>query len=265
MAIIKVMNPTGWKPPTGIDGVSFDEIHKLFASSSYGEILRQRVRYSHYKPEEVSNEEWVRILGPDVNDLEHLKTSFAVTQDFIYRARYPHPEWQSGEVNFSLEEEEVLCLTALVHDWGEAVLGDIAWHKKTADDGKAELEVLRALIEEFGRYKFVDPVVEKMHRAANVAFKKEEHLGYAFEAIEYRGYIGNAIRAWQERLNYSKPLSDLLAGLAKKIIAENLPIFQKYNAVYPASHYYSLENEKTLKEIQEANIDWRTVPILANN
>lgn len=260
-----VMASIKWKPPTEIEGVSFDEIHELFASSPYGKTLNERVRYNHYRPEEISNEEWIKILGPDVNNLEHLKTSYAVTQDFIYRARHPHPEWQFGEVSFSPEEEEVLCLTALIHDWGEVIVGDIAWHKKTKDHGEAELEVLRALIEELGRYKFVDPVVEKMHRAANVAFKKEEHLGNAFEAIEYRGYIGNALRAWQERLNHSKPLSELLAGLASKIIMENLPIFQKYAAVYPANHYYFLENEAVLKEIQESNIDWMTVPILANN
>ncbi|MBI2013094.1 MAG: hypothetical protein HYS88_01460, partial [Candidatus Colwellbacteria bacterium] len=109
--------------PDSIDGVTFEEIYELFAGSSYGKILRQRVRYGPYKPEELSNEEWVKILGPDVNNLEHLKTTLAITNDFIYRARYPHPEWQPREINFSREEKELLCLTAVIHDWGEAVVG----------------------------------------------------------------------------------------------------------------------------------------------
>ena len=41
------------------------------------------MRYGPYKPEELSNEEWVRILGPDVNNLEHLKITLAITNDFI--------------------------------------------------------------------------------------------------------------------------------------------------------------------------------------
>lgn len=253
--------------PDSIDGVSFEEIYELFANSSYGKILQQKVRYGHYKPEELTNDEWVKILGADVNNLEHLKETLGITNDFIYRARYPHPEWQLGEIKFSSEEEELLCLTAIIHDWGEAATGDIGWHRKTSDiDAEREFAALNKIIEELCRPKFAGPLLEKIYKATDIAFLKgDSPLDQAFNAIEYVGYGNNALRAWHERLNHSGDLSELLSGLAKKLIVENFPICQSYAEIYPGNHYFILQNEKALKEIQEADINWRDVPILANN
>jgi hypothetical protein len=50
--------------PDSIDGVTFEEIYELFASSHYGEKLRGAIRYGAYKPPEIANEEWVGALGP---------------------------------------------------------------------------------------------------------------------------------------------------------------------------------------------------------
>lgn len=261
------MNLTEWEPPAGIDGVSFEEIYEFFADSPYGEVLRQRVRYGDYKPGEMSNGEWVKILGPDVNNLEHLKTSLAVAQDFVYRARDPHPEWRPGaeEIKFTRDEEELLCLTAIIHDWGEAVVGDILFHKKTEEDSEKEFEVLERLIEEIGCRKFADSLAEKMHLAAGIAFGKEERVSRAFNAIEHIGYGNNALRAWKEKVSHKGIVHETLAGLASKLISDHLLYWQAHARIYPGTHYWLLENEKILKEIQEANIDWRAVPSLANN
>ena len=252
--------------PTDIDGVSFDEIHELFANSSYGKILRQRVRYGPYKPKELSDEEWIRILGPDVNNLEHLKTSLAVAQDFIHRARDPHPEWQSKgeEIRFTPGEEKLLCLTAVIHDWGEAVVGDILWHRKTEKDGEKELEILKGLIEELVRYKFTDSLVDKMHLAADIAFGKNEKLSPAFNAIEHIGYGNNTLRMWGEKLNYDGLLSKTLTGLAKQLTTHHYPTWQEYAGTYPASHYWLSRHKKIFQEIKAADINWED-PILVNN
>lgn len=256
-----------WRPPEDIDGVTFEEIHELFANSPYGKTLASKVRYGHYKPKELSNEEWVRILGSDVNNLEHLKETLAITNDFIYRARHPHPEWQLGKPDFNREEEELLCLTATIHDWGEAVTGDIGWHRKTSEiDAKKEFTALTELIEELCAPRYNSSLVKKIYLAADIAFLKgDSSLDQAFNAVEHVGYGNNALKAWEERLNHSGDLSELLSGLAKKLIVENFPICQSYAEIYPGNHYFILENEKTLKAIQEADIDWRDVPILANN
>ena len=253
--------------PKSIDGVSFDEIYELFAGSSYGEKLRQRVRYEPYKPEEVSNEEWVRILGPDVNNLEHLKTTLAIANEFIYLARHPHPEWQSGEVNFSPEEEELLCLTAVIHDWGEAVVGDILWHRKTSEsDARKEFAALHKIIEELCRPRYEGLLMEKIYLAADIAFLREDNtLNQVFNAIEHIGYANNVFRAWKKRPNHNGLVLQILSGIAKKLTGDHLATWQRYSNLYPATHYQLLENEKIVEEILAADINWRDVPILANN
>lgn len=258
-----------WKPPAGIDGISLDEIYELFADSPYGEVLRQRVRYGAYKPGELSNGEWVKILGPDVNNLEHLKTSLAVAQDFVYRARDPHPEWRPGaeKIKFARGEEELLCLTAIIHDWGEAVVGDILWHRKTSDiDAEKEFAALNRIIEELCRPRYEKLLMEKIYLAADIAFLKGDSvLNQAFNAIEHIGYANNVFRAWKERLNHNGLVLQVLSGIAKKLTGDHLATWQRYSKLYPATHYQLLENGEILKEIQEADINWRDVPILANN
>lgn len=259
------MRSADWSPPTGIDGVSFDEIHELFANSPYGERLSHGMRYGLYKPEELSNEEWVRILGPDINNLEHLKTTFEMTKNFIYRARHSHPEWQGQGINFNRDEEKLLYLTALIHDWGEAVVGDIQWHRKTDKDRQKEFEILKGLIEELCRYKFKDSILEKMHQAADIAFDRHEKLSQAFNAIEHIGYAGNAFHFWKEGMNQPTSISKIVLAVAKKLVDDHYPRWQRYEKIYPETHYFLLKNKETLEEIQESNIDWRAVPILANN
>mgnify|MGYP001591402849 FL=1 len=253
--------------PDSIDGVTFEEIYELFAGSPYGEILRQRVRYGPYKPEELSNEEWVRILGPDVNNLEHLKTTLAVANDFIYLARHPHPEWPFGEVEFSREEEELLCLTAVIHDWGEAVVGDILWHRKTSDiDAEKEFAALNKIIKELCHPRYERLLMEKIYLAADIAFLKGDNaLNQVFNVIEHIGYANNVFRAWKERLKHDGLVLQVLSGIAKKLTGDHLATWQRHSKFYPATHYQLLENEKVLAEILAADINWRDVPILANN
>ncbi|MEX2033362.1 MAG: hypothetical protein WD889_02265 [Candidatus Colwellbacteria bacterium] len=253
--------------PDSIDGVSFEEIYELFAGSSYGKILRQRVRYGPYKQEELSNEDWVRILGPDVNNLEHLKTTLAIANEFIHLARHPHLEWQSGEVNFGPKEEELLCLTAVIHDWGEAVVGDILWHRKTSDiDAEKEFAALTKIVEEICRPRYERLLMEKIYLAANIAFLKGDNaLNRVFNAMEHIGYANNVFRAWKERLNYDGMTHQVLSGIAKKLTGDHIATWQRYSKLYPATHYQLLENKKTLEEIQSSNFDWKAVPILANN
>ncbi len=83
--------------PESIDGITLDEIYELFAKSHYGEKLRQAIRYAPFKPENISNEKWVEILGTDVSNLEHLKFTLSLTQDFLRFSANPHKEWMSRE------------------------------------------------------------------------------------------------------------------------------------------------------------------------
>ena len=108
--------------------------------------------------------------------------------------------------------------------------------------------------------------MEKIYLAADIAFLREDNtLNQVFNAIEHIGYANNVFRAWKERPNHNGLVLQILSGIAKKLTGDHLATWQRYSKLYPATHYLLLENEKILKEIQEANIDWRDVPILANN
>lgn len=264
------MNSTDWKPPTGIDGVAFLEIYDLFANSHYGEKLRQAIRYAPFKPEDVANEKWVEVLGPDVSNLEHLNFTLSLTQDFIRLSANPHKDWgfrgrKLGEIKFDRSEEELLCLTAIIHDWGEAVVGDIPWGDKKPSHAEAELIILRRQIKELCNEKF-EVLVPKMNIAAEIALNGENiKLGQAFNAIEMIGYGSTALKAWEQWRHFDGALSQNLFKLAKQVTGSHLLTWQKQAEVYPGTHYFLQENEKILKKIQESDIEWRDVPILANS
>lgn len=264
------MKRANWKPPTSIEGVTFHEIYELFANSRYGETLRQAIRYAPYKPEEVSNEKWVEVLGPDVSNLEHLNFTLSLTQSFLRLSANPHKEWGPRErglegVKFDRSEEELLCLTAIIHDWGEAVVGDIPYNEKNSQHEEEEFKVLNRLIEEICDKKY-EKLITDMRIAASIALnEKDTKLSRAFSAIEHVGYGTTALKAWKEWKNFDGALSRSLLKLASEVTKPHLPIWQKHASVYPGVHYFLLQNKKTLKEIQDADIDWRDVPILANN
>ena len=250
--------------PTSIEGVTFHEIYELFANSPYGKILGQRVRYGPYKPEELSNEEWVKILGPDVHNLEHLLWTLSIARDFLRYSLNPHESWQGEvpkEARFNEDEQKMLLLAAVMHDWGESVVGDILWHRKNSHDEEEELKALDSIIGELCEGKYSEELVSKMHQVGNIIFRdKESKPGRAFNTIELIGYGGTAMRAWEKRLECEEVLSFALSGVAAKLIHDHLSAWQKQGKIYPASHFFLWKNEKPIQEILAANIDWRSIP-----
>ncbi len=159
----------------------------------------------------------------------------------------------------------MLCLTAIIHDWGEAVAGDIPWGDKQSSHSESELTILKRQIKELCNGKF-GILISKMNMAAEIALSGEDtKLGQAFNAIEMIGYGSTALKAWEQWRNFEGALSQNLFKLAKKVVGDLLLTWQKQAESYPGTHHWLSENEKTLKEIQKADIDWRDVPILANN
>ncbi|MBI3088760.1 MAG: hypothetical protein HYY99_00650 [Candidatus Colwellbacteria bacterium] len=250
--------------PDSIDGVPFEEIYELFANSSYGERLRRAIRFGAYKPPETTNEEWVKVLGPDVHNLEHLLWTLSIARDFLRSSLDPHEPWQGEvpeEARFNEGEQKLLLLTAVMHDWGESVVGDILWHRKNSHDEKEDLKALGNIIGELCEGKYSDELVSKMHQVGNILFRdKNSKLGRAFNAIEHVGYGQTAILAWEKHFEYEGPLSHSLLGIAAKLIENHLSDRRGKSEIYPASHYFLLKNQKPIQEIIEARIDWRSIP-----
>ena len=53
------------------DNQLFLNLHQQISASDYGKKLMKEVRYSRYKPENITNSEWEKLLGEDVNNLKH--------------------------------------------------------------------------------------------------------------------------------------------------------------------------------------------------
>lgn len=163
------------------------EIHEKFEQTDFGKTLAGRVRYERYKPLDVSNERWVELLGADVNNLTHLTLTYGLAQDFIRSAQVLQPDFLTSE------DEQLLQVAALIHDWAESIVGDISFGDKTAND---ELEEQTAF--EANLASFYDGDITLINRArTEIVFDHtgKNKLGQVFNAIERVGYLRTALRA----------------------------------------------------------------------
>ncbi|HSW99508.1 MAG TPA: hypothetical protein VLH38_00555 [Patescibacteria group bacterium] len=165
-------------------------IHEAFSATKHGKILAARVRYEKYKPEGVSNDEWIALLGPDVGNLSHLTFTYELTQKFIAHSSQSQPEILTDA------EATTLKVAALIHDWAEAKTGDISWGDKTAEHEAEEQAAFDASFHEF----YTGDATEVINRARKeVIFDHgdtKSKLGAIFNAIERVGYMTTALRAY---------------------------------------------------------------------
>lgn len=168
---------------------NFMELHHAFAATEHGQRLASQVRYGRYKPEDVSNERWVELLGADVNNLTHMPLTFGLTQDMIRQLEMTHPELLIEE------EKDELRVAALVHDWAEALVGDITYSDKTSSDEEEERLQFGSLLSAFEG----EDAAEMSHLIAKAAdeivFDSNSKLGQIFNTVERVGYVRTAIRA----------------------------------------------------------------------
>lgn len=226
--------PTGIATAQGV--LPFRDIHESFRETSYGKILAENIRYRFFKPPEVSNAEWESILGPDVNNLEHHWWSYRVMRAFL-----------RAHADFSQEEQEILLLTAVTHDWAEAVIGDIPYGQKTGGEEEEELRLIPAIaLECFGEHlaRPVRQTIDQVLRWKPELRKTGEgpKLSHAFEVVEQLGFLGTGGRAWAEagrREGLSPVLRENLQwiGLATHT---HVPILLRYADTYPAVRRYLL-------------------------
>lgn len=196
-------------------GVTDEEVfasHRAFAATEYGELLAGRVRYERYRPEHISNEEWVDLLGADVNNLEHMPLTRGLARDFVRATNRLEP----GRV--SPEQGLLLDIAGLVHDRGESIITDITFSEKTEADELAEHATFAAHGNEWGE---VSPAMKELtHRAVEeVVFAKTGELAAMFNAVENIGYVRTLLRA-SERLILTRDAR--LAGGLRWLVADVL-------------------------------------------
>jgi len=225
--------PTGLRTAQGV--LTFRDIHERFTATSYGKTLAANIRYRFFKPPEVTHAEWERLLGPDVNNLEHHWVSVRVMRAFLH-----------GNTDFSREEQEILLLTAVSHDWAEAIIGDIPYGQKTTGEEDEELRLIPHIAEEcFGEElrSGIRATIEQVLQGKPHLRRTGEgsKLSHAFEAVEQLGFLGTAGRAWAEARK-NDALSPVLHGnlqwLGIEVHAGQMPILLRYAEIYPAVRRY---------------------------
>jgi hypothetical protein len=173
--------------------LDFLAVHESFAATEHGQALAENVRYAHFQPDEISNERWVELLGPDVNNLTHLQDTYRLSCRFIEHTARLQPGF--------LDEHEaaVIKATAISHDWSEAIphIGDINYTLKTEEDEAEEEQAFVDNLAEFFDAGSFPAEMNKLVREAlqTVIFDKNSRLGGAFNAIERIGYLRTALRA----------------------------------------------------------------------
>lgn len=153
-----------------------NELNEVFANSDYGRILENNIRFGDFKPEYISNQIWEQLLGDDVNNLRHMQDTYKLTRRFM----------RAGDIG-----SELLKLTAITHDWGEAIVGDIALPDKEAnpDLSITEAEAFRAIAKELlGHDSYI------LDEVPDVLWGEHE-LSEPFRVIEFIGYCRTGIRA----------------------------------------------------------------------
>lgn len=212
------------------------DIHNSFALTDSGRALSEMVRYEKYKSADITNDEWVKLLGSDVNNLSHLHLTYGLTRAFIKNAALTQPDFLNEE------EQKVLQVAALIHDWAEAIVGDISYDDKTADDVDAEQAAFEANVAAFYKGDAEDII----HIArTEVIFNKDSKLGQIFNAIERVGYLRTALRASGHLINGTAPSSAQsgLTWLVANVLSNQTTALIEHSATLKPVEEY-LKNKK---------------------
>jgi hypothetical protein len=196
-------------------------IHESFSATEYGARLAGQIRFGLYKPEDVDNERWRKLLGSDVNNLSHMQLTHGLTRSYLSHLNEAQPAFLNPEEYRQLE------VAALIHDWAESIVGDIPYSYKTDDD---ELEEKAHFINNLGNFYTDDDqeIVGLIHESVhNIIFDRDGKLGKVFNSIESIGYVRTALRAFEHIKGQSAPdchdkfrqlVADVLGNQTMKLI-----------------------------------------------
>jgi hypothetical protein len=213
------------------------DLHRAFTWTVHGEKLEQNIRFAKYKPESVDNAAWQKLLGPDVNNLSHLTQTYALVRAGIASMRRSAPGY------FTRDDEHLLGVAGITHDWAEAMLSDISYGDKTEEDTQQEYETFLMMV---GQLCGSEAGV--VFRACReVIFNEETKLGKAFNAVERVGYTRTALRASRYVLSNSVSGDCLTSGLrwlTTDVLSRQIPaLVQHASQLAPVEEYLQWQKQ----------------------
>jgi 5'-deoxynucleotidase YfbR-like HD superfamily hydrolase len=228
--------------------INFMPIYEAFAETSFGQKLAEGVRFSGYKPEDISNPRWVELLGADVNNLAHMKLTYGMTRVFTSHLRADQPELIDDH------EENVMHAGAITHDCAESIVTDIDFNDITeADKIEEEYEFNQNFTNFYGHdtahlHGLVREAID------TVIFTSSTKLGRMFNAIERTGYLRTALRASERFHTDTAPdCPEAMRWLMADVLGNQPPVLCNYAKVYTPIQTY-LVNQSALIDRAYATI-----------
>ena len=230
--------------------VGFGQINSDFASSKYGKKLADEIRYDRYKPKGVTNAEWENLLGVDVNNLKHLRLTYGLTRQFIRHSSdlSSSSKTEIKEIQLTLEEQENLLLAAIVHDWAEAIVGDISYDLKTLKEESVEFEELKKIAGDIYGEDNKKLLIRINYVTDTIIKDSNTKIGKIFNIIERVGYLRMALRAWQKSKEVNDNLKTNLEWMTSNVFLNQISKLIQYSETYPAVALYLEKNTKLIND-----------------
>lgn len=237
--------------------IKFNSIFIKFSKTDYGKTLGANIRFSEFKPESMSNEMWVKVLGKDVNNLFHMSVSLDITKYFLNTCVTPSKKWRvktPQDAVFSNEEQKDLLFTSVIHDWAEAIIGDIPLTSKKESDEDKEMVILHELLHKIlGNGRDKQNIDKLANNVKSILTDRSTKLGKAFNAIERIGYLKTAMKAWYLARDSEEELRKKLMHLSTRVVTVHSPKLIEYADIYPAVHSYLLYKQKPISDVFAQN------------
>ena len=227
------------------------KFHDFFAETTYGKILAANIRFGRYKPESFTNKEWEKLLGPDINNLDHALVIYDCANDFVRECNNGCDYKRSDPATFSEQEKCLLLLAAIIHDWGEAVVGDVIRDLKTEEHNAREMAALKEIAADVTA-KYINGICRRMIGTVidNIVANTATKLGAAFEMIEELANLQTALRAWTVSRR-KKEIADNLQWITANVLVY-LPMIMAKGGNYPTLRNYLIRNKSTISHFFSA-------------
>lgn len=174
----------------------------------------------------MSNGRWEELLGADVNNLNHLPLTYGLSKSMVRNLRNLQP----GLLN--PREEEILQIAALIHDWAEAIIGDINYNDKTLEDEAEEMMHLAAILDQYYGEDVGDLRIKMLDDMA-VVKDPNSKLGRIFNTIERVGYVRTALRASEHvHSGTAVECENALRWLAVDVLGNHPPVLIERSKQY---------------------------------
>jgi len=220
---------------------SAQNFFRYFKETNEGRKLKEKIRWDRYKPDDITAKEFNSTLGSDINNFNHMPLSRGLAKVFC-----EHNNYDSNKTHILLD-------AALLHDIGEAKVGDTIDDQKNKNKEKKEKEAFDWFLNKYTKkFKIEQPIVEYLKfLKTEIIFNKDTELGKDFDCFESLGYLRTSLIVFEK--SKSKKIDDNfktnLHWLTLNVIHRNLCSIIKNAEIYPAAKEYLKNNKSTINEI----------------